>query len=112
MPAAIGSLAEWAVRQLLHDDWVVRHHHLSRLRCTRPRLFDKVCFLLSPDDSIYAYNAPAMPEYSVFIMKDMARKGYKQTMLTQYFKRRQKPVRKYTQTKLNQYFKRRRSTNV
>ena len=111
MPAAIHSAAEWASRQLLKVDWVVRHYHLSRLQRTRPALFSQLRRCLSPDDFLYGLSAPVLAEHSIIVMGDIDRKSYKQTLLTKYFRRRPKKlVEKYKQKTLIQYFKIRRNT--
>ena len=111
MPAATHSAAEWAAKQLLKVDWVVRHWHLSQWQRTRPALFSQLRRILSPDDFLYGLNAPVLAPHSIIVMGDMKRKSYKQTLLTKYFRRQpKKPVEKYKQKKLTRYFKIRRNT--
>ena len=74
--------------QLRKFDWGVRHYHLRRLLHSRPQMFNAICKLLGPDESIFGLNCvPIIPAGTVVILKNKNPvKTPKQTKITQYFK--------------------------
>ena len=78
----------WAINMLRTMDWQTRKGSLERLKYANRPVYYQVITHLGPDEALEGTDiAPTLPPNMVIPLRDMDRRRYRQTRISDYFKK-------------------------